>query len=93
MACTKPLYESPRPELPIVNIVNPSISISSDGLTATIITDQELTGMDSLTTLAKQPIPVRDLIEIAHPGLHDSSMVMYANVFSSKITARELIRS
>ena len=93
VACTKPLNESPRPELPIVNIINPSISISSDGLTATIITDQELTGMDSLTTLAKQPIPVRDLIEIAHPGLHDSSMVMYANVFSLKITARELIRS
>ncbi len=67
MACTKPLYESPRPELPIVNIVNPSISISSNGFTATIITDRELTGLDSLTYLAKQPIPVRDLIEISHP--------------------------
>ena len=93
MACTKPLYESPRPELPIVNIVNPSISISSNGLTATIITDRGLIGLDSLTYLAKQPIPLKDLIEIAHPGLHDSSMVMYANVFSSKITDRELTRS
>ena len=93
MACTKPLYESPRPELPIVNIVNPSISISSNGLTATIITDRELTGLDSLTYLAKQPIPLKDLIEISHPGLHDSSMVMYANVLTSKITDRELTRS
>jgi len=52
-----------------------------------------LTGLDSLTYLAEQPIPLKDLIEIAHPGLHDSSMVMYANVFTSKITDRELTRS
>ncbi len=93
MACTNPLHKSSRPELPIVNIVTPSISISGNGLTATIITDRELTGLDSLTSLAKKPIPFRDLIEMAHPGLHDSSMAMYANLFSSKITDHELMRS
>jgi len=87
--CVKPIHK----QLGIDQKVHSIIQFSDDGFTATITTDQKLTGLDSLTFLANQPISMESLIGIIQPELHDSSIAMFADVIKRKIPKQKLVRS
>ncbi len=91
-ACTKPL-PSPTTEYAGIKSITPSLVISKDGLTATITTDQLLSGFDSLSTIAQQSIPWEYLINIVQPGLHDSSKAIFIDYFAATLTDHRLGRS
>ena len=92
-ACVKPIHYSPVLNQDVYQPIKPTIEFSHDGLTATIITNQKLAGLDSLTQLAKRPIEINNLLSIAQLGIHDSSKVMYHSLIKNNISKQKLIRS
>ncbi len=79
--CTKPVHKSVNLALTIPKFTS-TISISDDALTATIISDRGLSDLDSLMGLAQQPLSTTDLLQLASPEIHDSTLSIFSEIVS-----------
>ena len=70
----------------------PTVTLSADSLTAIIKTDNKLSGYDALSTIARGPISIHQLIRLAEPSLHDSSASMFWGMLSESLPQARRLR-
>ena len=90
--CTKPVHKSVNLELTIPKFKS-TISISDDGLTATIVSNRGLSDLDSLMGLAQQPLSTTDLLQLASPEIHDSTLSIFSEIVSPSLSVNQRQRT
>ena len=79
IGCTKPVHKTLIIEIPKFE---PSFQVSEDKLSATITTNTNFTGYDSLSLVASSVVSVKNLISLADTMIHDSSAVIFLPLIS-----------
>ena len=79
IGCTKPVHKTLIIEIPKFE---PSFQVSEDKLSATITTNTNLAGYDSLSLVASSVVSVKNLISLADTMIHDSAAVMFLPLIS-----------
>ena len=93
VACTPPMNLNISEEDLAVEIITPSIVKSDDGYSTILTTDPLLTGLDSLSRIAQQPISWATLLNSIHPELHDSTRTMFGDYLTETLTNKMLYPS
>ena len=79
IGCTKPVHKTLIIEIPKFE---PSFQVSEDKLSATITTNTNFAGYDSLSLVASSVVSVKNLISLADTMIHDSAAVMFLPLIS-----------
>ena len=90
IGCTKPVHKTLIIEIPKFE---PSFQVSEDKLSATITTNTNLAGYDSLSLVASSVVSVKNLISLADTMIHDSAAVMFLPLISDLLPDIKRTRS
>ena len=86
IGCTKPVHNKIEIETPNIKFT-PTLAISQDSLTATIISDGDFLYFDSLLVLAQKPIASSHLVKLARPNIHDSTVSVFSEIISESLSS------
>ena len=90
IGCTKPVHKTLIIEIPKFE---PSFQVSEDKLSATITTNTNFAGYDSLSFVASSVVSVKNLISLADTMIHDSAAVMFLPLISDLLPDIKRTRS
>lgn len=90
IGCTKPVHKTLIVEIPKFE---PSFQVSEDKLSATITTNTNFAGYDSLSFVASSVVSVKNLISLADTMIHDSAAVMFLPLISDLLPDIKRTRS